>query len=486
MSMTVLMAALLSAPLVTALVVFVVSRWAIARDLAAFAGAGATAALAAALVVMMAQGAPDTRIVLATPLPDLEIAVRTEPMGAAFALLAAVLWTLVTVAATDWFARAPDVRPGRLQALGALSLGLVAGLALAANLVTMFLFYVGLVLAASGMIARRADAQAARAARFTFGVLIAAAFLLLLPAIAHVSLVAGTQEFTAGGILAGRVDTLTASILLVALVLGFAKAALFPFHAWLPATLGVPLPTAVLLNAVAGVQIGAFCILKVATMVFGPDLLAQTIMAQGLAWLAIAGVVLTSAIALGKDDLRARLVWSSIAQVSAVVLGAMIASPAAAAGAFLLLLGHGLAKTALLVGAGALEAGAGVTRVGALGGGGRHAPWLFGALTLAAISTVGLPPLLGAVGRFELAAGLAQTGGLVISVLWVGCALFALAALAAIPARAFTPGGDGTRFAGRPLPRAMVATAVLAAAALPVLFFGADAIIAFVAPSIGG
>jgi multicomponent Na+:H+ antiporter subunit D len=486
MSFDALLPFVLLVPAITAAIAAIGSGAPGFRDAASIVGALVTTIIVWSLVWAQYHGI-GAYAVLATPLEGFEIALRPEPLGLTFAAMASTLWLISSVYTSGFISATQDERPGQLQACFALSVGAALGLALASNLLTLFVFYEALTLSTVPLVAHKRNDVSIRAARFYFGVLVAASFTLLLPAIVYIQYATGSQDFVPGGIMLGKVDPGTASILLIMVVFGCAKAALIPLHAWLPAAMVAPAPVSALLHAVAVVKAGAFAILKISLMIFGPALVSQTVGAQIISWIAISSIIIASAVALTKDDLKARLAWSTIAQLAAITLGAMMASPAGALGAALQLVGHGVAKITLFFGAGVLASTYGVHRVSQLGGLGRRAPALFLAMTLAAFSIVGLPPLIGFWSKFELASGAMSSGQIAIGALLVASSMLTLTYLGAIPARAFTPGSDKGRFPAEWRTNPLMLAATVATGAICVLLFlAADPVARFVMSSMSG
>ena len=181
------------------------------------------------------------------------------------------------------------------------------GIAFAGNLLTLFVFYEVLTLSTYPLVTHAGHEKARNAGRVYLGILISTSIGLLLPAIIWVWYVAGTTDFTAGGILAGHISGPLLTLLAALFVFGIGKAAVMPTHRWLPAAMVAPTPVSALLHAVAVVKAGVFSVVKVVAYIFGLELL-QT--APGIEWLlyiACFTVVVASIIALQQDNLKKRL-----------------------------------------------------------------------------------------------------------------------------------------------------------------------------------
>jgi multicomponent Na+:H+ antiporter subunit D len=301
---------------------------------------------------------------------------------------------------------------------------------------------------------------------------------------------AGSTSFVGDGLLAGKVGLNTGNLLLVLLVFGAAKAALMPLHAWLPSAMVAPAPVSALLHAVAVVKAGVFTILKISAYTFGPDLVAQLPAAQWLLWIAAASIVIASIIAMTKDDLKARLAWSTVAQLSYVTSAALLPLGAGLVAGGLHMLFHAVAKITLFMCAGAVYVATGASRVSETQGLGRTMPVVFACFLVASLSVIGLPPFAGMWSKFLLISSSlrwrewATAGAMIVS------SLLGLIYLAPIGLRALLPpaGDAGPREFIRPGGAAgpMVAALVITAGACLALFFLADFLAGYLAPLKGG
>jgi multicomponent Na+:H+ antiporter subunit D len=184
---------------------------------------------------------------------------------------------------------------------------------------------------------------------------------------------------------------------------GVGKAALMPFHRWLPAAMVAPTPVSALLHAVAVVKAGVFSVVKIVVYVFGLDQLAGA-----TDWLvAIAGftIVAASVVALHADNLKRRLAYSTVSQLSYVILAAAILAPLSLVGAVLHIAAHALGKITLFFAAGSIYTAAHKTEVSQLDGIGRRMPWTMAAFGIGALSMIGLPPAAGFVSKWYLVSG---------------------------------------------------------------------------------
>jgi multicomponent Na+:H+ antiporter subunit D len=238
--------------------------------------------------------------------------------------------------------------------------------------------------------------------------LLATSIGLLLPAIIWTWMAAGTTDFTPGGILFGTLGPTEAAILLTLFVLGIGKAAVMPMHRWLPAAMVAPTPVSALLHAVAVVKAGVFTITKVVIYIFGLDFLANVPLEQWLVYLAGFTVVAASIVALKQVELKRMLAYSTISQLSYIVLAALVLAPFAEIGAAVHIVAHAFGKITLFFCAGAIYVASKKTRLDEIRGIGRRMPWTMVAFTIGAVSMIGVPPTAGFVSKWYIIAGAFQ------------------------------------------------------------------------------
>ncbi len=419
-------------------------------------------------------------------LPGLSVALKVEPLGWLFAAVASSLWVVSTFYSAGYLRGNDEGHQTRFFACFALSLGAAVGVAFAGNLLTLFLFYELLTLVTWPLVTHHGTEEAKRGGRVYLGLLVGTSVLFLLPAIVATWVIAGTLEFAADGILAGKLDASSAAVLLALFMFGIGKAALMPFHRWLPAAMVAPTPVSALLHAVAVVKAGAFCVIKVVVGVFGIETLAGL---GGAAWLtAVAGFTLIAAsvVALRADNLKRRLAYSTVSQLAYVTMAASLLTPLAVMGAALHLVAHAFGKITLFFAAGSIYTAAHKTAVSELDGIGRVMPWTMGAFAIGALSMIGLPPAAGFLSKwFILSGAMSAADWLAVAVLAVSTLLNAGYYLP-IVFRAFFV-APGTPSAGvREAPLAMVASQVVTAGACVALFAFPGPVIGFARAVAGG
>jgi multicomponent Na+:H+ antiporter subunit D len=292
----------------------------------------------------------------------------------------------------------------------------------------------------------------------------------------------GTTDFRAGGILAGHARPSVILVLFALYLFGIGKAALMPFHRWLPSAMVAPTPVSALLHAVAVVKAGVFTVLKVAVYIFGLDALRISGAGEAMMWVACFTLLAASVVAVTRDNLKARLAYSTVSQLAYIVLAATLASGMAVAGGALHIVTHAAAKITLFFCAGAIYTAAHKTEVSQLDGLGRAMPFTFAAFLVASLSLAGLPPFGGSWSKWILIMAAAGTGQAVVVAVLLASSLLSLAYLLPIPIRGFLrPPPKGAAAGRAEAPWACVVPLCLTALACLALFFLADPLLRQVA-----
>jgi multicomponent Na+:H+ antiporter subunit D len=360
---------------------------------------------------VQAGGAPQA--VLFRILPGIELAFRVDAFGLLFALGASLLWIAASFYSIGYMRTLEEHAQTRYFTCFALALSATMGVAFSANLFTLFLFYEALTLATYPLVAHKETPEAKAGARKYIIYLLGAAKLLLIPAIILIYNVAGTLDFRAGGILPASAVAAEPTLLYVVFALflfGFAKNAVMPLHSWLPAAMVAPTPVSALLHAVAVVKTGVFATLRVFLFVFGPVAM-RSLGADNLALVAASVTILVaSLLALGQENLKARLAFSTISQLSYIVLGAALLTPSGIVGGIAHITNHAVSKITLFFCAGSIYASAHKTEVSQTSGLARQMPWTMAAFAIASLSLVGIPPASGFVSKWYLAVGSLERG----------------------------------------------------------------------------
>jgi multicomponent Na+:H+ antiporter subunit D len=405
-----LIAAALLVPAVGAALIAAAGRWPNLRETVTLA----TSVLLFAAVLGLLPGVLDgerPQLILLEMFPGIAIAFRVEPLGMLFALVASGLWIVNSVYSIGYMRGNDEPHQTRFYVCFALALVATMGVALASNLLTLFLFYELLTLVTWPLVTHHGDEKARSGGRVYLGVLLGTSMGLLLPAIIATWALAGTLEFTPGGILrdAGLSGAALGGLLAVYLF-GIGKAALMPVHRWLPAAMVAPTPVSALLHAVAVVKAGVFTVVKVVVYVFGVDTLSGVGAADWLPAVAGFTILAASIVALRADNLKRRLAYSTVSQLSYVVLATSLLAPLSVAAAALHIATHAVGKITLFFAAGAIYTASHKSEVSQLDGIGRRMPWTMGAFSIGALSLIGIPPAAGFLSKWLMFQGAAIEG----------------------------------------------------------------------------
>jgi multicomponent Na+:H+ antiporter subunit D len=434
----------------------------------------ATAAVLFALVASLAPGVmagARPAAVLAEPLPGLALAFEVEPLGMLFALVASALWIITSIYSIGYMRANAEKNQTRFYICFALALSATIGVAFAANMFTLFVFYEALTISTYPLVAHKGDDAARAGARTYLAILLSTSIGLLLFAVIVTWQVAGTLDFEMGGILRGKAAPWLVGVLLGLYVFGIGKAALMPFHRWLPAAMVAPTPVSALLHAVAVVKAGVFAILKVIVYIFGVETLLSTDVAGWLLYVAGFTIIAASIVALRQDNLKRRLAYSTVSQLSYVVLAAAILSPLSMTGAAFHIAAHAVGKITLFFAAGSIAMASHKTRVSQLDGIGLRMPWTMGAFTVGAISMIGLPPTAGFVSKWYVLLGALDAENLAAIAIIIASTLLNAAYFLPIIYAAFFRAEAGIEHAGHGEAPAAMVVGVTASAALTILLF---------------
>lgn len=399
-----LMIAALVVPLVAALMIPLFAARPNLREGVTLVAAAVLALLVWSLLPHILAGERPS-FVVAEVVPGLSLAFALEPLGMIFALVAGTLWLVNSVYSIGYMRGNDEPRQTVFYLSFAVAIAGTMAIAFAANLFTLFVFYEVLTLSTYPLVTHKGTADAMRAGRIYLGLLIGTSMVLLLPAIIFTGMAAGTLDFMPGGILADKISPFAVGWLLALFIFGIGKAAVMPMHFWLPAAMVAPTPVSALLHAVAVVKAGVFSVLKVILYIFGLDLLTQNGSAGWLLYASGGTIILASVIALQQDNLKKRLAFSTISQLSYVVMAAALFTPLAMVGAAVHIAGHAVAKITLFFAAGSIYTAAHKTEISQLDGIGRRMPWTMAAFTIGALAMIGVPPTSGFLGKWFLLQG---------------------------------------------------------------------------------
>lgn len=387
--------------------------------------------------------------------PGLEIKLRVDPLAALFGGIAAILWFFSVLYSTGYMAHEHNRR--RYFIFYLLSLGMTMGIALSANLLTLYLFYEFLTIFTYPLVIHEGNTEAKQAGfRYIIYSFFGAGLILIGLVITYSNV--GTLEFVQGGI----VDLSTGSLLLwqitfVCFILGFGvKAAIMPLHAWLPAAMAAPTPVSALLHAVAVVKSGVFGILRSMYSIFGIAALIGLQMGYFVAGLVSVTILVASIIAMQQDVLKRRLAFSTISQLGYIILGAGLLNSTALTGGLLHIINHALLKITLFFCAGAIITVTGKKKISELNGLGKQMPLTMIAFTIAAIGMIGIPPVNGFISKWYLIQGSLESGAPIFVAVLIGSALLNAAYFLPIVIAAFFKEGEFKAVKGPEAPLSML------------------------------
>ena len=477
-SATILLA--IALPTLVAPVLGLVGRAPNVRETATLLTGGILFLIVASLVPdVMAGGRPTVEV--ARILPGLTIGFRVEPLGMLFSLVASGLWIVTTVYSIGYMRGHHEENQTRFYAFFAIAISAALGVAFAGNMLTLFIFYEVLTLSTYPLVTHHRSEEARMGGRIYLGILISTSVTFLLLAVVWTWSVAGTLEFTPGGILEGKASTGVICVLLVLYVFGTGKAALIPFHRWLPAAMVAPTPVSALLHAVAVVKAGVFTVMKVIVYIFGIDFLSSTGLSEWLMYVSSATILIASLVALTKDNLKARLAYSTISQLSYIVLGAALANSWGVIGGSMHIAMHAFGKITLFFCAGAIIVATHKTEISDMKGIGRQMPFTMFAFLIGSLSIIGLPPFAGAWSKWYLLLGVLDSGQFVLVGVLILSSLLNIAYLLPIVVNAFfLPAEEGAQDGIKEAPLACVGPLMFTAAGCLVLFVYSDPLLRLV------
>ena len=345
---------------------------------------------------------------LFTLLPGIDIAFRVDAFGLLFAMGASMLWIATSIYSIGYMRSNNENSQTRYFSCFAVALSCTIGVAFSANLFTMFLFYEGLTIITYPLVAHKGTAEAKNGARKYIIYLLGAAKVFLVAAIILTYNLAGTLEFSKAGIFPPGIQSAHPELLYMIFVLfffGFAKCAIMPFHGWLPAAMVAPTPVSALLHAVAVVKTGVFAVLRIIIFIFGSTLMMDIGVDVFVITFASFTIIIASLLALSRDNLKARLAFSTISQLSYIILGAALLTPSAMIGGIIHITNHAFSKITLFFCAGSIYISSHKTEISQLNGIGKRMPWTMAAFAIATLSMIGVPPVSGFITKWYLIIG---------------------------------------------------------------------------------
>lgn len=377
------------------------------------------------------------KIVLLNLIPNVDLSLRVDPLGLTFALVASFLWIVTSFYSIGYMRGLEEHSQTRYFAFFAVAISSTIGIAFASNLLTLYIFYELLSLSTYPLVTHHQDTEAKAAGRRYLVYLLGTSIGFVLPGLIYLYSKFGTLDFRLYGFVTTDDATPGLGLACLLLVFGFAKVAIMPFHSWLPAAMVAPTPVSALLHAVAVVKAGAFSVTRTILYIFGPDFLSHSWARPVIIYTACLTILLGSAIALYQKELKRLLAFSTISQLSYIVLGVALLNPYSVKGAALQLAMHAVGKITLFFGAGAVLVATGRRLVHETEGLGKRMPFTFLAFFVGALSIIGIPPTGGFWSKWNLLLGAYKAENMVAVVTLLFSSLLTVCYLIPIVYRAF-------------------------------------------------
>lgn len=400
-----------------------------AREAITFIAAFLNCALIMSLVPAVLLG-EEMRFSILEIVKGVELAFNPDPAGMVFACVSSSLWILTSLYSTGYMRGHHEKNQTGYFAAFAMCISAATGICFAANLITFFIFFEILTVATYPLVVHYRDETGRRSGRKYLAYTLISGQLFF-AGIVIVYWLTGTMEFRAGGFI--KTDLLPLPLMAVLFFLmagaGMVKAGVMPFHSWLPAAMVAPTPVSALLHAVAVVKAGAFAVIRVSFFVFGPDTLKACGAARILSWFAVATILISSFIAMKQDNLKARLAFSTIGQLSYIILGVAMMYPFGAVGGLFHIVAHAFMKITLFMCAGAVYVTTGKKNISEMVGIGRQMPVTMACFAIVSVALAGFPPFVGFVSKANLVMGAVAVQSPLYAFTYVASGLLALAYL---------------------------------------------------------
>lgn len=357
---------------------------------------------------------------LLTAYPGIDIAFRVDSLGLFFGLTASFLWIITSFYSIGYVRALNEPSQTRYFICFAGSLAVTVGAAFSANLFTMYIFYEALTLFTYPLIAHEGNKEAFKGAKIYLIYLLGTSIAFLLPAIIFTYVTSGTMDFKLGGVFndTGAINGLFFAVIFALYIAGIAKAGIMPFHSWLPSAMVAPTPVSALLHAVAVVKMGVFVVLRVVLYVFGIDLLKDIGAGEFLAGFACITIIVASLIAMRQDNIKTRLAYSTISQLSYIIVGVALLTPSGIKGSIIHIGIHAFSKISLFFWAGAVYVVLHKKNISELNGIAKKMPFSMAVFTIAALSLIGLPPLSGFISKYYFISGAIEADMISVAVVF--------------------------------------------------------------------
>ncbi len=380
---------------------------------------------------------------LSTIAPGISLNFRVDALSLVFGIVSSFLWIFASFYNIGYMRSLKEHAQTRYYMCFAVAILGAQGVSYSGGLFSLYLFYEVITLFTYPLVAHHQDEEGYAGAKKYLVYLMGTSKGLLLPALILTYVMTGTLDFADNirtGIFPGTASHLWITVTYILFIFGFAKAAIMPFHNWLPSAMVAPTPVSALLHAVAVVKAGVFCISRVMLSTFGTNLLQSFGLGILTAYFVSFTILAASIIALTKDDLKARLAYSTVSQLSYIVLGVALLDNAGVMGGIIHIVNHGFSKITLFFCAGAIYVVHHKKKISDMAGIGYAMPFTMGAFALASLSMIGAPPVAGFVTKWYLLNGSLKISNMPILVVLMASTILNAAYFVPITIRAFFEG----------------------------------------------
>ena len=355
-------------------------------------------------------------------LPGISVTFRVDAFSMIFALAASFLWIIAVFYSMGYMRGLQEHAQTRFNTCFALALFGAMGVAFADNLFTLYLFYEIVSICTYPLVAHHQDDEGYMGGRKYIVYLTTTAKGFILPAMILIYVLTGSLDFATNistGIFPADVNATLVTILYILCIFGFAKNGVMPFHHWLPGAMVAPTPVSALLHAVAVVKVGVFSTTRVMLYVFGVNTMSSLHLGVPTAYFVSFTILMASVIALSKDNLKSRLAYSTVSQLSYIILGVALLTPTAIEGGLIHIVNHAFSKITLFFCAGAIYVASHKKNISEMSGLGRTMPFTFAAFGIASLSMIGAPPVAGFVTKWKLLVGTMEMDSYYVGILLV-------------------------------------------------------------------
>jgi len=431
--------------LVTSVLIMLTRKNKNLRELWSVAGSILTFLSVASMVPTILAG---NRIVytLSSIAPGISLNFRVDALSLIFGIVSSFLWIFATFYNIGYMRSLDEHAQTRYYACFAIAILGAQGVSYSGSLFSLYLFYEVITIFTYPLVAHHQDEEGYAGAKKYIVYLMGTSKGLLLPAMILTYVLTGTLNFSDNimtGIFSQGTDSIWVTVTYFLFLFGFAKAAIMPLHNWLPSAMVAPTPVSALLHAVAVVKAGVFCICRVMLSTFGLEILKSLDLGIITAYIVSFTILVASIIALTKDDLKARLAYSTVSQLSYIVLGVALLDASGVTGGILHIVNHGFSKITLFFCTGAIYVATHKKKISDMEGIGYAMPFTMGAFAIASLSMIGAPPVAGFVSKWYLLNGALEIHNLPIIIVLMASTLLNAGYFAPITIKAFFQGKKG-------------------------------------------